>query len=114
MQTIRSADLSTSYAVLWRWADGPLCAGELELNEHFLRLEGGYRDGRQVSLGIAYEDVEKAFIGRAVRDRIDARPTLIVDVRGEPRLLVTSAVGLGMIHEMAERLGTHIADGVAG
>jgi hypothetical protein len=109
MTILPSGYVPTSYAVLWRTADQPPCAGELELDDRRLRLEGRCRDGGQTSLEIPYEEIESAFVGRGARERIDGRPTLIVESHGAPRLLVTSAVGLGIIHEMVERLGARIA-----
>jgi hypothetical protein len=100
-----------SYAVVWREPDGTVCSGELELGRHRLRLEGISRNGRPRSHEIRYADLASARIGRAVRERIDGRSTLVLEA-GELRLNVASAVGVGMIHEMAERLQALMSHGV--
>jgi hypothetical protein len=92
-----------SYAVLWREPDGVVCSGALQLGPERLRLGGNCRDGRSREHEIAYGDVTSTRIGRAPGERIDGRSTLILEAGGAT-LLITSAVGLGMIHEMAERL----------
>lgn len=93
----------TSYAVVWREPAGSVCSGELELGPETLRLEGTCRTGRYCLHEIAYSDVTSVRVGRALRERIDGRSTLILEARGA-LLYVTTTVGLGMIHEMAERL----------
>jgi hypothetical protein len=91
------------YAVLWREADGVVCSGQLEFRPEALVLAGSCRDGDTHEHEIAYRDVTRTKVGRAVRERIDGRPTLIIET-ASATLHVTSTVGLGIIHEMAERL----------
>ena len=96
------------YAVLWREPGGVVCSGELELRPEALVLAGRCRDGRACEHEIAYRDVSSTRIGRAARERIDGRSTLILEALGLT-LHITSPVGLGMIHEMAERLDARMA-----
>lgn len=101
-----------SYAVLWRRPDGVICSGELQLQPDALRLEGTCRDGSVCEYEIVYTDISSVRIGRLPRERIDGRSTLILEA-GELRLQITSTIGLGMIHEIAEGLETLIASSPA-
>lgn len=92
-----------SYAVLWRRPGGQICSGELTFGPAALRLEGICRTGEPVEVELPYDTVSGVHVGRTARERIDGRPSLAVD-SGDSTLLVTSTVGLGMIHEMAARL----------
>jgi hypothetical protein len=94
----------SSYAVLWREPGGQVCSGELELGEYALRLEGTCRDGTVSTREIPYGAIAGVRVGRAARDRIDGRAALVVELSRDQMLLFTSPVGLGMIHEMADRL----------
>ena len=93
-----------SYAVLWREEDGSVCSGELELGEEALRLDGTCRFRASCTHEVRYRRISRVRIGRAVRERIDGRAALVIELGREQKLLVTSTVGLGMIHEIAERL----------
>ncbi len=95
---------SGSYAVLWCKTGGGVCSGELALVGDALRLEGMDRQGEPCSVKIPYREVRGVRIGRAPTDRLDGRAALVIRLAAEQRLLVASAVGLGMIHEMADRL----------
>ncbi|MCC6223649.1 MAG: hypothetical protein IT201_09200 [Thermoleophilia bacterium] len=92
-----------SYAVLWRRPGGQICSGELTLGETALRLDGIGRSGEPAEVELPYAAISGVHVGRTARERIDGRSSLAV-VSGDSTLLVTSTVGLGMIHEMAERL----------
>lgn len=93
----------TSYAVLWRHPGGQVCSGELTFGPGALRLEGIDRIGEPSSIELSYADVSGVRVARTTRERIDGRSSLAVE-SDSSTLLVTSTVGLGMIHEMAERL----------
>jgi hypothetical protein len=70
------------------------------------------RDGSVSEYDISYRDISTARIGRLPRERIDGRSTLILET-GQLRLHITSAVGLGMIHEMVERIEALMARSTA-
>lgn len=93
--------------MLWRHPGGQVCSGELTFGPGALRLEGIDRVGRPNSIELAYTEVSGVRVGRTARERIDGRSSLTVE-SGDSILLVTSTVGLGMIHEMAERLSEFV------
>jgi hypothetical protein len=95
-----------SYAVLWRTGENEICSGALVIEDRTLRLEGTDRQGRFCSVEIAADAVQSVRIGRAAADRIDGRTALVLRLLPNRTLLVASAVGLGMIHEMADRLAS--------
>jgi hypothetical protein len=101
-----------SYAVLWRQPGGEVCSGELELGEQALRLEGTCRDGTICTRDIVYQTIAGVRVGRAARERIDSRAALVVELPRGQILLLTSPVGLGMIHEMADRLDALVSGGL--
>ena len=98
-----------SYAAIWREQGGQVCSGELELGEEMLRLDGTCRDGRACTLEIPYRTIAGGRVGRAAGERIDGRTALVVELPLEQTLLVTSPVGLGIIHEMLDRLDTVVS-----
>jgi hypothetical protein len=101
-----------SYAVLWREPGGQVCSGELELGERALQLEGTCRDGAASTREIPYGTIAGVRVGRAARERIDGRAALVVELPRDQLLLFTSPVGLGMIHEMADRLDALVSAGL--
>ena len=101
-----------SYAVLWRELGGQLCSGELEFRDDVLRLDGTRRDGEVCTLEIPYRVIRGARVGRAARERIDGRAALLVELPDERTVLVTSPVGLGMIHEVVDRLDALVSGGL--
>ncbi len=105
MQT-GSLGRSSSYAVLWRDPEGDICLGSLMITANTLRLEGADPQGRLRSVELAADTVDAIRISRAGADRIDRRPALVLRLSPDRTLFVTSAVGLGMIHEMADRLAS--------
>ncbi len=97
---------SPTYAVLWRDREGEVCSGALMIVDGTMRLEGANRQGQPCSVELAPDAVQDMRIGRAMADRIDGRTALVLRLRPDHKLLVASAVGLGMIHEMADRLAS--------
>ena len=100
---------SSTYAVCWREAGGEFCAGELGLTDHLLRLDGKDQRGKPRILEIPYREVAGTRIGRQREERLDGRPTLVVELRTGRTLLIMSAVGLGIIHEVGDRLDACIS-----
>jgi hypothetical protein len=91
--------MGSSYAVVWRAENGPTQPGKLEILDHGLRLEGG---GQTRVLSDA--ELASARLGRGTEERLDGRPSLIVQDR-DGRLLRISTVGeVGALLELAERL----------
>ena len=96
----------TSYAVLWSEPEQPVRAGKLELEPNALRFEGarGGRTSRHVHR-VFYEDIESVHVGRSVRERLAGRPALVVDLAVGGPLRIGSLEGVGVLTELAERLG---------
>ncbi|HET7567777.1 MAG TPA: hypothetical protein VFJ91_07295 [Gaiellaceae bacterium] len=103
-----------SYAVLWSEPAQPVRAGKLELEPTGLRLEGslGRRGGRQVHR-VFYEDIESVHVGRGNGERLAGRPALVLDLAVGGPLRIGSVQGLGVLSELAERLGHLTATGLA-
>ena len=96
----------SSYAVLWSEPGQPVRAGKLELELESLRFEGalGSRSPRHIHR-VAYEDIDAVHVGRGPRERLAGRPALVLDrfVGGPVR--IGSVQGVGVLNELAERLG---------
>jgi hypothetical protein len=93
-----------SYAVVWEESDGRPITGQLMPREDSMLLEG-VRDGRLVRLEIFYRDLGGIRVGRDGGERLNDRPTLVVERNDAPRLLI-SALGAGMLHELVDVLTT--------
>jgi hypothetical protein len=96
----------TSYAVLWSEPGEPVRAGKLELELEGLCFEGarGTRSARHVHR-LAYEDIDAVHVGRGPRERLAGRPALVIDRFVGGPLRIGSVQGVGMLTELAERLG---------
>lgn len=90
-----------SYAVVWREAGGPRYAGKLELGPTALRLQGTGPEGRLSVKRLLYEDLSAVKVGRGAEERIDGRPSLVLEQRAGGRIYVVSLDGLGIVHELA-------------
>jgi hypothetical protein len=77
-------------------------AGRLTAGYDGLRLEGS-TDGRLVRRTLAYRDLDGVRIGRTGADRLNGRPTLVVERKDGPALLVLP-LGAGLLLELAELL----------
>ena len=95
-----------SYAVLWSEPQQPVRAGKLELEPTGLRLEGslGRRGARQVHR-VFYEDIAAVHVGRDGGERLAGRPSLVIELAVGGPLRIGSVQGLGVLSELAERLG---------
>jgi hypothetical protein len=97
----------STYAVTWRDRGGPIYAGKLELVRDGIRLEGGSRSGKQISVvKLRHEDLIEATMA-PFRERVGNQPTVSVS---NPRgLLHIAPVGAGVareILELVQRAGT--------
>jgi hypothetical protein len=95
--------MKTSYSVVWREGEGPLARGKLEFRPERLRLDG-MGPTSVASSEIEYGDLAGVRVGRAAADRIDGRPSLVLERRGRDPLAIASVVEPGMVGELAERL----------
>jgi hypothetical protein len=95
----------TTYAVKWREPDGATFVGRLALGPRNLRLDGRLAglDGPPVKRRFDYGELSRLRIGSSA-DRLDGRPSLVVD-RAEGRYLVADAgIGAPIVRELVDRL----------
>ena len=81
--------MAVSYAVTWEESDGFHRSGRLELEAEVLRLEG-QNGGLPVDHAVRYQDIAGYRIARGTGERLDGRPTLIVDVASGDSIKVAS------------------------
>jgi hypothetical protein len=96
--------MSNSYGVVWREANDHLARGSLELLPRALRLDGMAgcdRAGRE----LRYADLAAVHVGRGAAERIDGRPSLVLQPRLGPPISIASVAEPGAIGELADRLG---------
>jgi hypothetical protein len=96
--------VGTSYAAIWRSGRGPVCAGQLVITPNGLYLDGADRSGTTRSAKAGVEEISSLRIGRTPAERIDGRSSVIVEVSGGDRLVISSASGVGLTREIAERV----------
>jgi hypothetical protein len=91
--------MQRSYGVVWREGNRPPVPGKLELLPRGVVLEG-----REGSREIAYDQLRGVHVGRSAAERLDGRPSVVLERRfGEPVVIATVAQA-SMIGEIAERL----------
>lgn len=96
----------TTYAVKWREPDGQTFLGRLVLGPTKLRLVGRRRgaDGPTVDRQIGYAELQDFRIGSGGAERLDERPSLVLEGT-DGRYLVTSAgMGAPIVQELLGRL----------
>jgi hypothetical protein len=91
--------MQRSYGVVWREGERPIVAGKLELLPRGLRLEG--REGSQ---DIPYERLAGVHIGRSAPERLDGRPSVVLERRGAELVTIATVAQSSLIGEIAERL----------
>lgn len=101
----------SSYAVLWREADGDVCAGKLSFGRDHLRLDGtSSEDGRLRTRQIPYSDLAAVHIGRGPDERLNDRATLVLERHsGTPAQI--GALQLGALGELTDILAS-LASGI--
>jgi hypothetical protein len=92
-----------SYGVVWREGSLPLAAGMLELRSSHLRFEG-LADSRPATRTIPYEDLAGVRVGRSSSERIDGRPTVILERRTGLPLTLATVAQQTFVGEIVERL----------
>jgi len=102
-----------SYAVLWSEPQQPVRAGKLELEPTGLHLEGSLGERGSEVHRVFYEDIEAVHVGRDRRERLSGRPALVLELAVGGPLRIGSVQGLGMLSELAERLGHLTATSLA-
>jgi hypothetical protein len=96
--------VKTTYAVKWREPDGQTYLGRLAFGGRALRLEGREPDGPAVDRQIGYEEVQGLRVGSHGPERLDGRPTLVVERADGPYLVTSAGIGAGIVQELVDRL----------
>jgi hypothetical protein len=97
--------MNVTYGVVWREDSLPLATGKLELRTHAVRFEG-IAGGRPVTQEIAYETLAAVRVGRSPAERLDGRPSLVLERRSGLPITVASVAQSGVVAEIAERLAS--------
>jgi len=92
-----------TYGVVWQEGEGPLARGKLELLPDALRLDGVIGSAHVVR-EIPYNELSTVRVGRAGSERLDGRPTLLLDLVSGARVVVASVAQSGIAAELVERL----------
>jgi hypothetical protein len=93
-----------NYAVLWRQGRGPVRTGRLEFGPHSLRLEDGTARKRHSVSTVLYRDLVRVRTTSDPRERIQRRPTFILERRRGTTVAVAAIDPLVSVHELAEML----------
>ena len=98
--------MRTTYAVTWQETDSPTKSGRLEFGPSGLVLDGANGCG-PVQLDVSYDEIRDVRLARTGSDRLNDRPTLVVDRGGHGELRIAGVVILsGVAAELAERLAS--------
>lgn len=95
-----------TYAVKWREPDGQTFVGRLALGPHTLRLDGRGlgAQGQAVKRQFSYQELRSLRIGSRGADRLDGRPTLVVERADGPYLVADAGMGAPTVQELVDRL----------
>ncbi len=96
-------DMKTTYGVVWREGESPLARGKLELQSCSVKLDG-VADSLPTAREIPYESLADVRVGRSIADRLDGRPSLILERRSGQSISIASVAQSGVVAELAERL----------
>jgi hypothetical protein len=91
--------MRTSYGVVWRDGASPLAAGKLELLPLGIRL-----DGLEGSQEIPYELLAGVRVGRLAGERIDGRPSVVLERRQGAPVTIATVAKPSLVGEIVERL----------
>jgi hypothetical protein len=93
-----------TYAVKWREPSGETFVGRLALGTSSLDFDGSSVDGPAIERRFGYAELGELRIGYRRTDRLDGRPSLVID-RPDGTYRVTGAVSqVGVVPELIERL----------
>jgi hypothetical protein len=91
--------MQRTYGVVWREGASKLATGKLELRASGVRLEG-----REGSRDIPYATVSGVHVGRRPEERIDGRPSIVLEQFGTPAVTIATVAQPSLVGEIAERL----------
>jgi hypothetical protein len=103
-------DVGITYAVTWEEPDGSARSGRLELAARALTLEGR-NSGLPVAHAFPYGEVRAFRVANRNGERLQSRPTLILELRAGGRLRIAGLIQQGIVSELASRLGQERLDG---
>jgi hypothetical protein len=95
--------MGVTYAVSWEEPDGSPGSGRLELGTDALLLEG-LNGSSAVRHAFPYGNMAGLRIARTANERLQGRPTLIVDLVGGRTLRLAGVAQPGIVSELASRL----------
>jgi hypothetical protein len=95
--------MQNRYGVVWQEGSRPLATGMLELRAGDLRFEG-LTGSRPAGQTIRYEDLAGVRVGRSSAERIDGRPTVILELRAGVSVTLTTVAQPSLLGEIVERL----------
>jgi hypothetical protein len=98
-----------SYAAIWRESNGAIAHGKAELCPQALRLDGVAAGGQLSRREIPYTEIEGVRIGREAEERLNSRPTLVLERASAPPLQL-DVLGAGMLFELADLLAALTID----
>ena len=78
-------------------------SGRLQLGADALRLEGRNGDGRRKKV-VRYGDLKEFRLARSSGDRLQGRPTLVLELSDGAELKLASVAQPGIVAELADRL----------
>jgi hypothetical protein len=94
-----------SYAALWREPGERIARGKVVLDRDVLRVEGMTGDDRVSRREIPYAAIEGVRIGRGPGERLNGRPTLVLEQTSAPAMHL-DVLGAGMLFELSDLLAT--------
>lgn len=98
-----------TYAVTWEEPQGTRRSGRLELGADALHLEGSNGDGA-ASTELPYTDVRRFRLARSSVERLQGRPTLLLELLGGQVLKIAGVSQPGIVAELSDRLAMLTGD----
>jgi hypothetical protein len=101
--------MQVTYAVTWEGPEGTRRSGRLELGADALHLGGSNGDGT-ASKALPYSDVSRFRLARSSGERLQGRPTLLLELRGGEMLKIAGVSQPGIVAELSDRLAVLTGD----
>jgi hypothetical protein len=102
MSLVPATVAAPRFPVVWREGDGAAAVGELVVEREVLRFEGA-RAGSAVDAELRFVDVQDVRVARRAAERLNGRPTIVLD-RGSAPPLFVEPVGANLLGEIAALL----------
>jgi len=101
-RAVKTGDMT--YAVVWRENEGSNYSGRLELQASGIVLSGSNAGLQRAVWALDFDDLIALHLERRVVARQMTQPTLVLVTRSGDRIEIASLEGLGVLHEVAERV----------